>query len=489
MALTTASHAIALTQIAAALREKWDPRILEESHRLDDATKFWQPRTQPWEQGTKRLHIRVRHKMLRSTRALGNIATANTTGTTFRNPPQTLGYTTWQIGQDDLMSYQCPVQYRFKTNEIIGAAEIGPISETLARDSLADVTERLGIALVTTQTGALGHVAKITSELVSYSATWVPASTHARLHLKDGGAARFQVGDKIHLISSEGSYMAAPAATLTEPSTQVEVTGVNYGRGATGVYGSIDVKAGAGSTFYEASVAPSSQYILLSDEYDSSIKPGANPIDAANATNIYGCQDWFRAHGSTAGVIFNHTRTGSGEGWTCPIVDTKSSQSVITLADIDELLACVYQKRLQDPKMTEWVILTGFRLAQTLTTLTGAANRRMDETGVAKTAINTHYGFNGVMIHNHALQSAVAVQGIRGMSEDALYLVQPGVLNLIEPGGVQWLPWTGGGEVWMNLQDGSGNRTDIYRADRHIMLNSLIELPRMCGAITNVKPD
>jgi len=93
------------------------------------------------------------------------------------------------------------------------------------------------------------------------------------------------------------------------------------------------------------------------------------------------------------------------------------------------------------------------------------------------------------MIHNTALSTAVAVQGVRGMSEDRLYLVQPGILNLIEPGGVIWVPWDESGRVWDNVLDGDGARTDVYRADRHVSANSLIELPRLCAATTGKKPD
>ncbi|HUX01689.1 MAG TPA: hypothetical protein VMY35_11995 [Phycisphaerae bacterium] len=488
------SVAIAQSAIAAALKEYWDPRILDAYHRLSVITRFFKPVTTPWPSGNDFVHIRVKDQMLRSTRAKGNMATANSTGFTLPNPAQTIGYTDWTIGQDDLMSYLCPVRYRFKSNVIIGASDIGPISRNLAEESMADVMERLEIALLTGQSGALAKVAKMTNNQGAYADTPTTSSTKFRIWLKDGSAALFRKGDLLEMISASGTY--AEILGTTAGSTYFEVKDTGFDRGTTNVYGWLDCvpnPAGNDSTWNTTAVnvaaakASSAYWLLLHGEYDSTVKPGAAPVDAATGTNMYGLTDWFR-EGSTAGVIYNHTRTTVGEGWTQPQMKNLSS-AVIELSDITELLTMVSQHRLNMPELTEYVLFCGVRMAEKIVEKVGVANRFLDGAAQANTKLVNNYGFNGTMIRCPSVGTAVAVQGIKGMDETRAYLLQPGVLRMIQPGGIQWMNWNDQGAIWQNEKDTSGNRTDVYRADRQVMTNSLIELPRLNGGLYGGKPD
>jgi len=275
----TKSHAIALTKIAMAMTEYWDPRILDDTQRLNDVTRFFNPRTRPWPKGNDFLHIRVKNKMLRSTRAAGNMGTANSTGFTYGNAPQTLGYTEWLVGQDDLPAYNCNVKYRFKLNEIMGGANIGPIAQRLSTDSLADVNERMEMAILTTQSGALASVRSVTNELTKYGGTRTATATHARLYLKDGASGLFHEGDVIEIVGGQGTFAIGASITRTAAqSTHWEVTNVGHSRGGSAIYGFIDVKpdaAGGASTPLSGVIntaagpttAASQWYILLSDEY------------------------------------------------------------------------------------------------------------------------------------------------------------------------------------------------------------------------------
>ena len=500
------AHALALSKIAMAMTEYWDPRILDDTQRLNDVTRFFNPRTKPWPAGNDFVHIRVKNKMLRSTRAEGNMSTANTSGFTYNNAPQTLGFTEWQIGQDDLPAYNCNVKYRFKLNEIMGSASIGPIAQQLSEESLRDVNERMEIAILTRQSGALAAVystAGMVNELTAFGGTRTATATHARLYLKDGASALFHEGDVIDIVSDQGTFCTGGSVTrTTAESTHWEITNVGHSRAGSAMYGYVDIKpseAGGASTplsmAINASHPSTPAYLTLSGEYtyNASYLPNGAPADHATATayfkNMYGLKDWFRTETSSPGTIYNKNRATAGNQWAVPLVERKTAQTKVALSDVDEMLVQVYQKRLNDPRLTEYVLLCGPRMAVTLTQLTGTANRFLDGAMQQQTKLFTHYGFDGVMIHNPASGSAVAVQGVRGMEEDRLYLVQPGVLNLVEPGGVIWVPWDETGRMWENVLDSNGARTDTYRADRHVSANTLIELPRLNAATLNVKPD
>ena len=483
---------IAMSAVQAAMTEYWDPRILQESQRLSDLVRIWNPKTKPWPAGNTKVHVRVQNQLLRATRAHGDLGVANASASALPQPQQTEAWTEWQIRQEDLMSYLCPVRYRFKLNQLLGAKHIGPIAQRLSKESIADVVERIEIALLTNQNGELAQVVHVSDEFKGYSDTHTNTSTHGRIWF-NGSPAIFQPGDVLDLVSVEGSYFyGAPQTTAF--STHLKVTNVGYERGASGVYGYIDYKpseAGAAGTFHIDTVEghPSSVYLLFAGERggSSAFYPGSSPAQpTSDCKNMYGLKDWFIEETGSPGTIYNKTRTS--EPWTIPLVYKPSTTRVVQLADIDEVLTQVFQKRLADARLTEYVGLCGVRMAQKLTELTGTANRLIDGSQT-KTRLFTNYGFNGSLIRHVGLDSALAIYPVRGMPEDRIYVVQPGVLSLLQPGGVQWIPWHGDGGIWHAESDSSGQRTDVYRADRHVMVNSLIELPRINAAILNIKPD
>ncbi len=484
-------HSAALTAIQNSMVEFWDPRVLQVGFRLTEAAKYFRPQVKGFPSGTNYLHIRVQNKLLSAARFIGQMSSSS--GVSLKPPAMTMAWDEWKIQHSDLMACVCPVRYSFVTGQTFAADSVGPTAQRLSEESLASVHERLELAICTGQSGVLAQIATICEAVGTYhsSGSLTTAATMARLWLKDRPPAGIQQGDVIELISPEGSYIQDGAYTATQPSTMWQVTAVGFNRPAAGVEGYIDIKPSesAGDCSLTKAVAAGSHfYILKSNEYNSGRAPTSAPVAPSSANVMYGMPDWFVGETASPGVIYNQTRTTQGKQWTVPAMVTKSKGTTITLDHIDQAIDMVFQKRLDMTNLTEMVALTGYHLAASLSNLVGTTNRRVDTAGVEKTKVYANYGFAGTMIMRHALDSAIAIQGVRGLAENRIYLIQPGLCNIIMPGGVMWMPYDEKGTIWKNETDTSGQRTDIYRADRVVRANSLIEVPRLCAGVEGVVP-
>jgi len=116
---------------------------------------------------------------------------------------------------------------------------------------------------------------------------------------------------------------------------------VGFARGASQVYGYLDVAGKVSDYFGQGNVASTTYYVLRSGEYSSSAKPTAAPTTASSCKCPYGMRDWFIGENDTPGTIYNINRATLGNQWACPIivpVGTSSTPVVIALSNLDNLL-------------------------------------------------------------------------------------------------------------------------------------------------------
>jgi len=125
--------------------------------------------------------------------------------------------------------------------------------------------------------------------------------------------------------------------------------------------------------------------------------------------------------------------------------------------------------------------------------LQAVPNRRVDGAVAAQQSIVTNYGFDGIMIHHPSLGTPVAVQMVRGLPENMIFVIQPGVCEMLNLEPPQWFPWSSSGDTWHNEQYTSGaqgglSRTLMQRADRIYACNSMIRAPLWNGALLGTNP-
>ncbi|MBE3043394.1 hypothetical protein IMZ48_12655 [Candidatus Bathyarchaeota archaeon] len=316
----------------------------------------------------------------------------------------------------------------------------------------------------------------------------------------DAPPAFMHRGDKVDLFTKDG----APAGVGSSMRT-LTVQGVGFESPASGVYGYVDLDAttvtGTASTFVAAAYciysSTPSVFLFMSGEYHS-VPDQAPTVMSSTIKNPYGMKDWFR--GDTAsgtrgvGRLYNITRTTPGDDWAIPVVLDKysSGNTTITLDHIDSLLIQLAYTRLDTEKLDGLVLLAAPQMVLKLTQLTATVNRRVDAPGATVGQWFTQYGFDGIWIRHPLLGTPVAIQPVRGMQEDRIYVLRTGVLELIQPGGINWFEWAPG-VTWFNESYTSGSqgglsRSLVMRADRTAFMNTMIRVPKFCGALMGVKP-
>lgn len=498
----TAQAVAGITAIQNAMSETWDPYYAETSYRLGDITKFFRPINRPWPKG-KKLHVVVESDLLSSTRAVGDLAAiSSNSGTALPAPANTIGFAEWQIDQADLMGFDCPVRYEWKTGQLLSDDIIGNVAEKLSRESMADMMHRVELAIINRQSGVMAQVTNPQRALAAAYTTAFSTSTDIRVWLKYGSAAQFNQGDVLELRTASGSNPSDcvdndMSSTASTAAGQYTVKNVGYAYGASLVYGYLDLAGTRQRRSSSVSTNGATWYILRSGEYDSTYKPGSAPSTASTGVCPYGLRDWFIGENNTPGTLYNINRTTLGNQWACPIVRKKASagsETVWALSDFDAILMELAHKHLNVPALTNLALLAGPNTVAKFIALTSSANRRVDSSAVNQQSIVTNYGFDGILVHSPFLAQPLAIQPVRGMAEDVVYIVQPGVLNLISLGNPDWLPYDSNGAVWhgegkYDSTTSAVQRTTVFRADRIMNYNTLIKVPRFCGAITGGKPE
>jgi hypothetical protein len=487
-----------------AMREVWDPVVLDTAFRNSEITRFFQVTNTPWQKG-KKLHIRVEDAMLNTARWFGTPFTETSgVGVTLPNPAMTPTWAEWQIAHTDLMGLACSIRYAFPTDEVMNSGDIGSLAEYLSKNSINNMMEGMERQLITGQNASIGVVKKIAAPLQAYaSASYVTGSSYCRLWL-NRGAPLLHPGDVIDLyLSPSGSSM------------KLSVTVKNMGteNPAAGVFGYIDVQAdsttkGGGNTsssfnsIRTSANLGSSVHVFLSGEYSSSATPTSAPAATSGVKAMYGIQDWLKAEtgtsGRAVGTLYNINRATLGNQWAVPIVldkydATNKTDVAVSMDHIDQLLIQINDKKLDAPNLTNLVLLASPQMTLKLTQLTSSANRRVDGPTAAIQTITTNYGFDGILIHHPSLGHPVAIQQVRGMPDNLIAVLQPGVCEIVQPGGIQWMDW-GNGQTWKNEEYSDGNqgglsRSMVYRADRIAFANSVVRAPRLgLAGLLGVRP-
>ena len=478
----------------------YDPQIIPTVLRAGEATKFFRPQAVAFPRG-KSLVIRVSDAPSQTARYFGPafLETSNV-GPLLPNPAMSPTWNLWQVEHDDLMGLAAGVRYAFPTEAVWDNNDVATCAQMLSTQSAEDIAEAQERGLVTRQSGEVCKILAMTNSTAAYvagTANHSLSNTTARLWLDTSGILLHQ-GARIDIVHKDQTY----ASSLRN----VTVLGNGMDNPASGVYGYIDVSTtncttGASFRALGANItaATISAFVYMSGEFAGSKTPEAAPADTSGLHNIYGLQDWFKALSGSgkdaAGVIYNTTRTTLGNQWALPVVVDKTSSgadTVVTMSALDSLLMQLHHKRLDQDKVTNYALLAGPVMVEKLSKLTASANRRVDSAMAGQQPIVTNYGFDGIMIHHPSLGTPVAVQAVRGLKENAIYAVQPGVCDMLNLGPPGWFPWAPGID-WFNESYTSGAqgglaRTMVMRADRTYFCNSMIRAPLWNGILTGVKP-
>jgi len=480
-----------MTYLTAAITEGMTEFYLpgiEQIYRWNhDILKFFNLRKVQFPAGNKKLHIRVEEEAPHNARYVGDTAHGSFTLPETKN---TWEYEKWEIGPEDLRAIATPQSFDWKSNQVIGDKDVGPLAYRMARNAVLDTQNRKAIGLVTQQSGLLAEVMGIGDTTDSYSNanTTADGTTTAKIWFKNGSPHTFMPGMKLDLVDSGG---ALEQNSQSQNCDDITVTDVEYADEASTVYGAIVVDMST-STADDLYGTATGTYLLLSDEYKSSTSPDATPAGYTAATSTdfkgaYGLVDWFKGPADTPGTIYNLAR--SSLGWTMPTI-LNNGGSAITLEKVDELLIRCSQFHVNSPKLPPYLLLGGVRTCHELAKETQSANRIMDGAHPITQELLTNYNFNGVVIRNVMMNGGAAIQPVRGLPENVVYAILPGEAEFIQLGDIAPVPVNlPSGDIWRRRQTSAGSETTTFYAVWLLHNNTLFKVPKRCGAVINAPAD
>ena len=488
------------TAVQNVLRDIYDPEILVQTLRAGDVSKFVKPVQVRFPAG-KSLIIRSETVALQTARGFGTpFYESGGVGRLLPNPAQSPQWDFWKVAHTDIMGISVPVRYAFPTEAVWDSSDVTNCAEYLSGQTVQDLGESIERRLVGNQAGAVAKVVGITNTMTAWGGAFTAGSSHARLWL-DRAPVLLHSGAVIDVVHSNTTPACGSSLrTITIKHTQME-------NPASSVWGFIEATSATGTTgssftALNTTVASSGgvAYLYLSGEWDGSSDPNSAPAATSGKLHPYGLDDIFKSlsgtSGRAVGTMYNQNRATQGNQWTVPIVLDKytgGANVAVDMAFINSLIAMLYHKRTDEETLMNYAFFGGPNMITKLTELTSSANRRMDDgVTIAKQPIVTNYGFDGVFMHSPMLGAPVAIQPVRGLTEDRIYAMKPDALTLMHLGEMAWHEWSPG-VIWQEegyVDGNAGNvrRTLVKRADRLFMFNTIARTPAWMGGLLGIRP-